>query len=92
MLGSSIEFIHETRCHIPIRLPNRRRSKLVAGDHFPVDVVISNGVINLCADKYQVFREIFRTLKPGGRLHLADIVVHKEVPGPAKGEVDLWTA
>ncbi len=57
-----------------------------------VDVAISNGVINLCPDKYAAFREIFRTLKPGGRLNLADIVVHKEVPADAKENVDLWTA
>ena len=57
-----------------------------------VDVVISNGVINLSSNKYEVFQEIFRTLKPGGRLYLADIVVHKEVPAEAKENVDLWTA
>ena len=57
-----------------------------------VDVVISNGVINLCADKCAVFREIFRLLKPGGRLNLSDIVVHKPVPDGAKANVDLWTA
>jgi SAM-dependent methyltransferase len=57
-----------------------------------VDVIISNGVINLCPDKYKVFAEIFRTLKPGGRLYLADIVVHKQVPDGAKANVDLWTA
>ena len=56
-----------------------------------VDVAISNGVINLCPDKYKVFDEIFRTLKPGGRLYLADIVVHKPVPDVAKVNVDLWT-
>ena len=57
-----------------------------------VDVVISNGVINLCPDKYRAFQEVFRTLKPGGRLYLADIVVHKPVPDAAKANVDLWTA
>ena len=57
-----------------------------------VDVAISNGVINLCADKYAVFCEIFRVLKPGGRLNLSDIVVHKPVPDGAKANVDLWTA
>lgn len=57
-----------------------------------VDVVISNGVINLCPDKYKAFEEVFRTLKPGGRLYLADIVVHKQVPDSAKEDVDLWTA
>ncbi len=61
-------------------------------DDASVDVVISNGVINLCPDKYGVFRDIFRTIKPGGSLYLADIVVHKPVPEGAKAEVDLWTA
>jgi arsenite methyltransferase len=57
-----------------------------------VDVVISNGVINLTPDKYAVFNEVFRVLKSGGRLHLADIVVYKQVPDGAKEDVDLWTA
>jgi ubiquinone/menaquinone biosynthesis C-methylase UbiE len=57
-----------------------------------VDVVISNGVINLCPDKYRVLAEIFRTLKPAGRLYLADVVVHKAVPDAAKANVALWTA
>jgi SAM-dependent methyltransferase len=57
-----------------------------------IDVAISNGVINLCADKHQVFREICRVLRPGGRLCLADIVVHRPVPDAAKANVDLWTA
>ncbi len=57
-----------------------------------VDVAISNGVINLCIDKYRVFQEIYRILKPGGRLLLADIVVHRPVPDAAKANVDLWTA
>ena len=61
-------------------------------DDASVDVVISNGVINLCPDKYGVFRDIFRTTKPGGSLYLADIVVHKPVSEGAKAEVDLWTA
>lgn len=57
-----------------------------------VDVVISNGVINLTPDKYASFLEVFRVLKPGGRLYLADVVVYKPVPDGAKAEVDLWTA
>ncbi len=56
------------------------------------DVVISNGVINLCPDKGRVFREVFRVLKPGGRLLLADIVTHKEVPESARADIDLWAA
>lgn len=55
------------------------------------DVVISNGVINLCADKRKVFSEIMRVLKPGGRLQFADIANGKEVPAGALRNVDLWT-
>jgi arsenite methyltransferase len=56
------------------------------------DVVISNGVINLCADKQQVFREIRRVLKPGGHLQFADIANGKPVPASAVANLDLWTA
>jgi arsenite methyltransferase len=55
-----------------------------------VDVVISNGVINLCPDKMAAMQEIYRTLKPGGRIQIGDIVVHKEVPEDAKSDIDLW--
>jgi ubiquinone/menaquinone biosynthesis C-methylase UbiE len=56
-----------------------------------VDVVISNGVINLCPDKVTVMREVHRVIKPGGRFQIADIVVHKEVPQDAKDDIDLWS-
>ena len=56
------------------------------------DVVISNGVINLCADKKQVFQEIWRVLRPGGRLQFADIANSKPVPVAALQNIDLWTA
>jgi len=56
------------------------------------DVVISNGVINLCADKRKVFSEIFRVLRPGGRLQFADIANSKPVPESAIRNIDLWTA
>ncbi|MGD9890071.1 MAG: methyltransferase domain-containing protein [Dehalococcoidia bacterium] len=55
------------------------------------DVVISNGVINLCPDKPAVFRELFRVLKPGGRIQVGDILVHKEVPQSAKDDIELWS-
>jgi len=56
------------------------------------DVVISNGVINLCADKKAVFSEILRVLRPGGRLQFADIANGKPVPAAAIQNIDLWTA
>jgi SAM-dependent methyltransferase len=54
-------------------------------------VVISNGVINLCPDKQAVFREMFRVLRPGGRLQVGDILVHREVPQDAQNDIDLWS-
>ena len=55
------------------------------------DVVISNGVINLCPDKATVLAEAFRVLKPGGRLQIADIIVAKAVPDGGKQNIALWT-
>ena len=57
-----------------------------------VDVIISNGVINLSPDKRRAFQEIFRVLRPGGRLHLADVVVQRELSLAARSDVDLWAA
>ena len=56
------------------------------------DVVISNGVINLCTDKRAVFSEILRVLRPGGHLQFADIANGKPVPEAAIQNIDLWTA
>jgi SAM-dependent methyltransferase len=55
------------------------------------DVVISNGVINLCADKRRAFAEIFRVLRPGGVLQFADIANGRPVPPEALRDIDLWT-
>jgi arsenite methyltransferase len=55
------------------------------------DVVISNGVINLCADKRAVLTEIRRVLKPGGWLQFADIANGRPVPEGALRDIDLWT-
>ena len=56
-----------------------------------VDVVISNGVIDLVPDKDAVFDEIDRVLRPGGRLQIADVVIHTEVSEDARKRIDLWT-
>ena len=55
------------------------------------DVVIANGVINLCADKRAVFGEIHRVVRRGGWLQFADIANGRSVPADAMRDVDLWT-
>jgi SAM-dependent methyltransferase len=64
-------------------------------EHIPlpddsVDVVISNCVINLSADKDQVLREVFRVLKPGGRFAVSDIITRGEMPEQLRGDMQLW--
>jgi arsenite methyltransferase len=56
-----------------------------------VDLIISNGVINLCPDKERVFSEMYRVLKPGGRLQIADVVLNEPVGQRSKELVHLWT-
>lgn len=65
-------------------------------EHLPVDdndvdVVISNCVINLSPNKKSVFQEVFRVLKPGGRLFVSDIVLLKELPGSIKNSIAAYT-
>src|SRR5271165_2910596 len=73
----NVEFLKGEIEHIP--LP----------DH-SVDVIISNCVINLSADKDRVLREAFRVLKPGGRFAVSDVVVHGDVPAEVRASVLLW--
>jgi arsenite methyltransferase len=56
-----------------------------------VDVVISNGVLNLVPEKDKAFAEIWRVLRPGGRLQLGDIVLDAPLSAEARGDVGLWT-
>jgi SAM-dependent methyltransferase len=60
-------------------------------EHGWADAIVSNGVINLCADKRAVFEEIRRALKPGGWLQFADIANGRPVPPEALRDIDLWT-
>jgi len=55
------------------------------------DVLISNGVLNLTPNKPRALAEMFRALRPGGRLQIGDILVSREVSGDAKKKIDLWT-
>jgi len=55
-----------------------------------VDVIISNCVINLSADKDEVFREAFRVLRPGGRFAVSDVLVRGEVPAEVRRSMELW--
>ncbi|HYM90717.1 MAG TPA: arsenite methyltransferase, partial [bacterium] len=73
----NVEFLKGEMEHIP--LP----------DH-SVDVIISNCVINLSADKDRVFAEAFRVLKPGGRFAVSDVVVRGEVPAEIRRSIELW--
>jgi arsenite methyltransferase len=55
-----------------------------------IDVVLSNGIVNLSSDKRKVFSEIYRVLRPGGRLYLADVVVQRELSLSARSNINLW--
>ncbi|WP_440763875.1 methyltransferase domain-containing protein [Natronorubrum sp. DTA7] len=56
------------------------------------DAVISNGVINLSAEKDRVFEEVYRVLRPNGRLALSDIISERQLPESIKTDADLWAA
>src|SRR6185503_16364300 len=60
-------------------------------DDGSVDVVISNGVLNLVPLKDRAIAEMARVLKPGGRVQIADIVIGEELPDSALRDIDLWT-
>ena len=74
---SNVEFLKGEIEHIP--LPDAS-----------VDVIISNCVINLSADKRQVLREAYRVLKPGGRFAVSDVVVRGELPAVVRHNMELW--
>lgn len=73
----NVEFLRGEIEHIP--LPDNT-----------VDVIISNCVINLSADKRQVLSESFRVLKPGGRFAISDVVVRGDVPASIRKNMELW--
>jgi arsenite methyltransferase len=74
--------------HVEVRIGDALDLPVESGT---VDVVISNGVINLTPDKDRAYAEAFRILKPGGRLQLADIIVANELSEKIRSDIDLWT-
>ena len=75
---------------VNVRFEKAEMTRLPLADS-SVDVVISNGVINLAPDKEAVFAELFRVVKPGGRLQFADIIMKSELSEDARNNIDLWT-
>jgi len=93
MTGSMLERAHRTALEMDLQNVEFHEGlveSLPLEEH-SVDLVISNGVIDLVPDKNAVFNEIDRVLKPGGRLQIADVVIHKEVSEDARERIDLWT-
>ena len=75
---------------VNVRFEKAEMTHLPLADN-SVDVVISNGVINLAPDKEAVFGELFRVVKPGGRLQFADIIMKSDLSEDARNNIDLWT-
>lgn len=74
--------------HVEVRTGDALALPVESGS---VDVVISNGVINLAPDKTQAFAEVWRVLKPGGRFFYGDIVVADELGESVRRNIELWT-
>ncbi len=86
-LSKSAEGLPDTT--LDLRLGDAENLPVDSGS---VDVVISNGVINLTTDKRRAFSEIARVLKPAGRLLLGDIVVRDELSQDIRNSIDLWAS
>ena len=74
--------------HVDVRDGDATRLPVDDGS---VDVVISNGVLNLVPEKERAVREVARVLKPGGRVQIADIIIGEVLPDSALRDIDLWT-
>jgi len=74
--------------HVDVRAGDATRLPV---DTQSIDVVISNGVLNLVPEKERAVAEIARVMKPGGRVQIADIVIRETLPDSALRDIDLWT-
>ena len=68
------------------------RTEELPVDDASIDVVISNGVLNLAPDKRVAFGEIVRVLRPGGKLYLADVVIQEELSQVSRSDAELWAS
>lgn len=75
---TNVEFLQGTLEALPV-------------DDNSIDVAISNGVFNLCGDKPKVVSEVFRVLRPGGRLQMADILLHDDVTPEEVAQKGTWS-
>jgi len=91
MRARAAEFAREAGLSEIVEL-REGRSDALPVDDASVDLVISNGVINLATDKSLAFKEIARVLKPGGRLYLADVLLDEELSEKSQRDADLWAA
>jgi ubiquinone/menaquinone biosynthesis C-methylase UbiE len=90
------EMVDRARANLTVMQIKNAKIHLVSSENLPFendtfDVVISNGVINLSPDKPGLFAEIYRVMKPGGRLQFADIILERKLPPHLATSVESWS-
>ena len=90
------EMVDRARANLAVMQIKNAKTRLVSSENLPFenetfDVVISNGVINLSPDKPNLFSEIHRVMKSGGKLQFADIILEKELPPHLATSVESWS-
>jgi len=90
------EMVNRARANLTLMQVKNADIRLVSSESLPFendtfDVVISNGVINLSPDKPVLFEEIYRIMKPGGRLQFADIILETKLPSRLATSIESWS-